>query len=93
LGQVDAEFYLALQSAINLGPWEPEVQFVVVDLGFALWEQMPTDFQPQVMTLAQNGQRRYATQIVAIAQRRGRLPEACKIEKLAAMPACKLNPG
>jgi endonuclease V-like protein UPF0215 family len=45
------------------------------------------------MTLAQNGQRRYATQIVAIAQRRGRLPEACKIEKMAAMPACKLNPG
>ena len=87
-GKVDMALYVALQNAINLGPWEPEVQFVVVDLGFALWDEMPIDLRPQVLDLAQNGQRRYAAQIVAIAQKRGRLTEVCKLQKLAALPAC-----
>lgn len=93
LGQVDKAFYLSLQSAINLGPWEPEVQFVVVDLGFALWDEMPMDFRPQVAAMAQNGQRRYASQIVGIAQKRGKLSEVCKFEKAALTAACKAFAG
>ena len=92
-GKVDMELYVAMQNAINLGPWEPEVQFVVVDLGFALWDEMPIDLRPQILTLAQNGQRRYATQIVAIAQKRGRLTEVCKLEKLGSLPACASHRG
>lgn len=93
LGQYDRDLYVALQNAINLGPWEPEVQFVVVDLGFALWDEMPIDLRPQVLTLAQNGQRRYGAQIVAIAQKRGHLADVCKFEKLALLPACKSLAG
>lgn len=93
LKQIDAEFYRALDSAIRLGPWEPEVQFVVVDLGFALWEQLPAEMRPQILATAQNGQRRYATQIIEIAKRRGRLADVCKFEKLATMPVCKATPG
>ena len=93
LGQIDRDLYLALQNAINLGPWEPEVQFVVVDLGFALWEEMPVDLRPQVLTLAQNGVRRYAAQIIAIAKKRGHLADVCKFEKLAPLPACKSVAG
>ncbi|MCY7388509.1 MAG: hypothetical protein LH481_10665 [Burkholderiales bacterium] len=89
LGQIDRDLYVALQNAINLGPWEPEVQFVVVDLGFALWEEMPVDLRPQVLALAQNGVRRYGAQIIAIAQKRGHLADVCKFEKLASLPACK----
>ena len=92
-GKVDMALYVALQNAINLGPWEPEVQFVVVDLGFALWDEMPIDLRPQILALAQNGQRRYAAKIVAIAQKRGRLTEVCKLEKLASMPACVSHLG
>ena len=92
-GQLDTELYVALQNAINLGPWEPEVQFVVVDLGFALWDEMPIDLRPQILALAENGQRRYAAQIVAIAQKRGRLTEVCKLEKLATLPACVPHRG
>ncbi len=89
LGQVDAEFYRAMVNAIQLGPWEPEVQFVVVDLGFALWDEMPADLRPKVLTMAKNGQRRYAPQILAIAQKRGRLADVCAFENLAKMVACK----
>ena len=92
-GKVDMDLYVAMQNAINLGPWEPEVQFVVVDLGFALWDEMPMDLRPQILALAQNGQRRYAAQIVAIAQKRGRLTEVCKLEKLASLAACVSNRG
>ena len=93
LGQVDRDLYVALQNAINLGPWEPEVQFVVVDLGFALWEEMPVDLRPQVLALAQNGVRRYGAQIIAIARKRGHLADVCKFEKLAPLPACKSVAG
>ena len=93
LGQVDRDLYVALQNAINLGPWEPDVQFVIVDLGFALWEQMPVDLRPQVLAVAQNGVRRHGTQIIAIAQKRGHLAEVCKMEKLASLPACKSVAG
>ena len=89
LGQVDAEFYHALDVAIRLGPWEPEVQFVVVDLGLALWEEMPAELQPKVLAMAENGQRRYAKQIVEIAQKRGRLAQVCGFEKLVKMAVCK----
>ena len=93
LKQIDAEFYLALDSAIRLGPWEPEVQFVVVDLGFALWQQLPAEMRPKILAIAQNGQRRYGTQIAAIAHQRGRLADVCKFEKLATMPVCKAISG
>lgn len=89
LGLIDEAFYRALRHAIRLGPWEPEVQFAVVDMGFALWDEMPADLRPGVLAMAQNGQRRYAAQIVAIAQTRGRQAEVCVFEKLAALPACK----
>lgn len=93
LGQIDRDLYVAMQNAISLGPWEPEVQFVVVDLGFALWEEMPVVLRPQVLALAQNGVRRYGAKIVSIAQKRGHLADVCKFEKLAPLPACKSVAG
>ena len=93
LGQVDAEFYRALDAAIQLGPWEPEVQYLVVDLGLALWDELPPGMRPKIMTIAQNGTRRYAPQIIAIARKQARLAEVCKIEKLRVMPACKTVSG
>ena len=93
LQQIDAEFYRALDSAIRFGPWEPEVQLVVVDLGFALWEQLPADMRPKILAIARNGQRRFATQIAAVAKQRGRLADVCRFDKLATMPVCKVTPG
>ena len=88
LGLADAEFYRALDNAIRLGPWEPEVQIVAVDLGFAMWNDLPAAMRPKVMAMAQNGQRRQAEKIIAIARKHGRLMDVCKFEKLAKMAAC-----
>lgn len=93
LRQVDAEFYGALESAMRLGPWEPEVQFVIVDLGFAVWAELPVEMRSKVLAVAQNGQARYATQIAEIAKQRGRLVDVCRFAKLATLPVCKTIAG
>ncbi len=89
LGLLDAEFYAALENAIRLGPWEREVQLVVVDLGLGLWPLMSPDLRVKILGMVQRGQRRYAQNMIDIATRYGRLPEVCTVEKLAALPACK----
>lgn len=88
LGQVDADFYRALDNAIRLGPWEPEIQMVIVDFGLALWDELPPDMRPKILAVARNGQERQAENILAIARKRGRLAEVCKFEKLAKSAAC-----
>lgn len=40
LGQVDAEFNRALNSAAALGPWEPAVQLQVLRSGMRHWDQL-----------------------------------------------------
>ena len=89
LGLIDAEFYAALDNAIRLGPWEREVQLVVVDLGLGLWPVMPSDLRVKILGMVHRGQRRYAQDFIKIATRYGRLAEVCDFEKLATLPACK----
>ena len=88
LGQADPIFYRALENAARLGPWEPEVQFTVADLGFATWDEMPQRLRSQIVEIAKNSQRRYAEKLVAVAARRGRLALVCAFEKLVTLPTC-----
>lgn len=90
VGQVDKMFFAALSNAARLGPWEKEVQLQVVDLGLALWNEMPAAARGEVLATARNAQRRFAAEVVAIAQRRGRLAEVCGFEQTATKPACKM---
>ena len=76
-GQVDAFLYRALENAARLGPWEPDVQLVVTDLGFALWDEMPQALQLVVIQMATNAQQRYADKVFGIAERRGRMAVVC----------------
>ncbi len=43
LGQYDAQFLAALESAAVLGPWEPFVQRAVADVGLAAWYKFPKE--------------------------------------------------
>jgi hypothetical protein len=91
--QVDGEFYRALDNAMRLGPWEREVQFAVVDLGFAQWDTAPIALRPRILSMVQNGLRRDSEQMLTIAIKHGRLAEVCMFEKLALTAACKPAPG
>lgn len=91
-GQIDSAFYAALQNAARLGPWEPEVQFVLMDLGFALWDEMPKSIQPMIKKIAINAEQRYPDRVMSIAAKRGKLVLVCDSEKLAKMAGCSLMP-
>ncbi len=42
---IDEEFRVALARATQLGPWDPEVQWVVANVGLANWKQLPENEQ------------------------------------------------
>ena len=78
LGLIDAELLRALANAVRLGPWEPEVQFIVADIGFALWDELPDAQRKEVLQTAVRGMKRYADNVVSIAGKRGRLELVCQ---------------
>lgn len=88
-GQANQKFFAALGNAARLGPWEREIQLLVVDLGLAMWEELPGSLRREVTTTARNAQRRFAPEIVAIADRRGRLAEVCGFDRAALTESCK----
>jgi tetratricopeptide (TPR) repeat protein len=78
LGLIDAELQRALANATLLGPWEPEVQFIVADIGFALWDELPDAQRKEVLETAVRGMKRYPDNMARIAEKRGRLQLACQ---------------
>jgi hypothetical protein len=77
LGLIDAELQRALTNAVRLGPWEPEVQFIVADIGFALWDELPDAQRKEVLETAVKGMKHNSDNMVRIAEKRGRLALVC----------------
>jgi hypothetical protein len=84
VGEVDTVLYRSLENAARLGPWEPDVQLAVTDLGWALWDEMPKALRKTVDELAANALQRNADRLFRIAERRGRLAELCGLPVLTA---------
>ena len=78
LNEVDAELRGALSNAVMLGPWEPEVQMVVADAGFSLWDELPDASRSEVLEMAVRGMKRYSGSMLRIAETRGRLALLCQ---------------
>ena len=66
--EYDAEFRLALERAVTLGPWEPEVQLIVADVGSSAWTALPRAEQDMLQKNFVRGLKRQAKEILAIAQ-------------------------
>ena len=47
-GHIDAEFALALQRALELGPWDSIVQASIASGGLAVWDKLPAQLQTDV---------------------------------------------
>jgi hypothetical protein len=91
MGEVDAQFYTALENAAVLGPWEREVQLVVLDVGFAVWDVAPERIRTLVITTWKNAQVRLGKEAAAIAKARNKLTLACDLSPTA-LSACNLAP-
>ncbi len=55
LGRYDLQFFQAINAATRLGPWEPQVQLNIVDVGLANWQKLPKRHQQAVLTMLEQG--------------------------------------
>ena len=78
LGETGQLFERALGTAIDLGPWEPLVQLPVIDVGLAVYGEVPVALRTQIDSIVSFGMRRNSLEILQIARRRGRLDVACR---------------
>ncbi len=78
LGRVDEELFQALALAMRLGPWEPQVQITVSDLGLALWDRLDTHQKGEMRENWRRTAVRQADQLAKLAIARKRVDLLCK---------------
>ena len=77
LGQVDDELFRALALAMRFGPWEPGVQIIVSDLGFAAWDRLTPELQAQIRENWRRTALRQGDRLAALAIARKRVDLLC----------------
>lgn len=77
-GDTKGLFEKELVNAARLGPYEPEVQRTVANLGLAVWDEIEPGTRDAVDGMVAAGMRRNPLVILQIAERRGRLVIACR---------------
>jgi hypothetical protein len=83
LGQRDEEFVAALRAAVEFGPWEPEVQIQVAEIGFRDWERLPPGARAPVRTAVAKGLKRQEETLFSLALAHGRLDVICATREVA----------
>jgi len=77
LVQLDDEFFRAIDNAARLGPWEPEVQIALANIGFIHWYSLPTPTQATLQRVMQRGLKRQDEELFNFATRAMRLDVLC----------------
>ncbi len=78
LGRIDEELFQALALSMRLGPWEPQVQIMVSDLGLALWDRLDTHQKGEIRENWRRTAVRQADQLAKLAIARKRVDLLCK---------------
>lgn len=68
LGEMDLEFYGALDRATRFGPWEPAVQLVLADIGLAGWRRLALPGKLAVLGAIERGMLRQGKEIDRLAK-------------------------
>ena len=77
LDDMDFEFYGSLERAGRLGPWEPQVQIAMIDVGLTAWTWLARPGKDLVLGALERGLLRQAPEIRRIAAIHGTLPQVC----------------
>lgn len=77
LGMLDDEFYDSIRNAAMLGPWEPEVQLQLADIGFRYWNRMPKATQDTIHAAIRRGLKRQDGKLFDLASSYGRVDVMC----------------
>jgi hypothetical protein len=87
VGDTGPGFEKAVQHAVALAPYEPEVQRMVADVGLAVLDEMQPVTRAAIERAVVAGLKRNAPEILQIAARRGRLNAVCRHFDRIARPA------
>jgi hypothetical protein len=77
-GDTGPAFEAAVRRAAQLGPAEPEVQDTVADYGLAVWDEVAPETRRAVEAMVTGAMKRDPSEILQVAERRGRLAIACR---------------
>lgn len=77
LGNLDEDFDAAIGNAAALGPWEPEVQIALADIGFRYWNRLPKTTRDVIHQSIFRGLKRQDGRLFELAERYGRLDVMC----------------
>ncbi len=77
LGELDEELFRSVHNAAELGPWEPEVQLVLADIGFRYWNRMPAEVRSAIQAAMQRALKRQDGKLFDLAATYGRLDVLC----------------
>lgn len=77
-GDTGEVFTSALGRAAQMGPAEPEVQRTVVNLGLAVWKEVPAKTRSSIERMVAGAMKRNSMETLQIAERRGRLDAVCR---------------
>ena len=69
LGEIDPEFFDALDNASMLGPWEPEIQRAVADAGLNVWAMLTFSQKGKILDDIKRGMKRQSAEMIRIAMR------------------------
>lgn len=72
LGELDADFDSALGSASRLGPWDPRLQALLLELVLPLWDLLGPESRDLASTALQRGVSARPAEVLKIAVRAGR---------------------
>ena len=90
LGEMDYEFYGALERAARFGPWEPAVQLALADIGLAGWRRLALPGKLAVLGAIERGMKRQQKEISGFATTHRGLPALCSDPLLRARPVPQL---
>ncbi len=99
LGETDDEFYHALHKADELGPWEPGVQRVIVDVGLHHWNLLSRNEKQFVLNIIDKSLRHtnpeHPLNVLDLTKRYGALELVCLIHEdiVYVNQYCKTNLG
>ncbi|NJD05106.1 MAG: hypothetical protein FIA97_01235 [Methylococcaceae bacterium] len=82
LGEFDQEFFEALRRTAQLGPAEPDLQRMVVEIGLGEWARLGPEERAAVTGMLRRGLEMDRAGMVGMIQRTGKRPLVCETTEL-----------
>ena len=81
LGQFDEDFFEALHNVVKLGPWEPGLQRLVIEIGLNEWNVFPIEEKKFVLEVVARALEKQPGKILPLIKEKGFLDLICFINQ------------